>query len=146
MKQLSITTNFYVNLGHAIHNIIKFTTTTKVKRFSFASFEKKLTQVQPKVYMTSSATFVGPCPHEDRDYCIGSNFWKFYLIRISFTLGELIYLVKVFRLFRLEQIVLVCRVWTQQVDVQHFIYWQGQCVCDALFDYDVAISQELFTH
>ncbi len=24
-------------------------------------------------------------------------------------------------------------VWTQLVDIQHLIYWQGQCVCDALF-------------
>jgi hypothetical protein len=22
---------------------------------------------------------VGPCPHRDRDYCIESNFWRFYL-------------------------------------------------------------------
>ncbi len=41
----------------------------------------------------------------------------------SFTLLEPIsYWVKVFRLFRLEWIFLVFRVWTQQVDVQHFIY------------------------
>ncbi len=38
-----------------------------------------------------------------------------------------------FRLFRLEQIFLVFRVWTQYVDVQHLMYWQGQLVCDALF-------------
>jgi hypothetical protein len=44
------------------------------------------------------------------DYCIGSNFWKFYLIKTNFTLGEPVSLVKV---FRLEQIVLVFRVWTQ---------------------------------
>jgi hypothetical protein len=44
---------------------------------------------------------------------IGSNFWKFYLIRTSFTLGELVSLVKVFGLFRLERIVLVFTVWTQ---------------------------------
>jgi hypothetical protein len=25
-------------------------------------------------------------------------------------------------------------VWTQLVDVQHLIYWQGQCVCDALLE------------
>jgi hypothetical protein len=56
--------------------------------------------------------FVGPCPR-DTDYGIGSNFWKFYLIRTSFTLGEPVSLVKVFRLFRLEWIVLVFRVWTQ---------------------------------
>ncbi|CAK9882383.1 unnamed protein product [Sphagnum jensenii] len=53
--------------------------------------------------------FVGTCPHRERDYHIGSNFWKFYLIRTSrtsFTLSESISLVKV---FRLEQIVLVFR-------------------------------------
>jgi hypothetical protein len=38
----------------------------------------------------------------DRDYRIGSNFWKFYLIRTDFTLGEPVFWVKVFRLFRLE--------------------------------------------
>ncbi len=32
-----------------------------------------------------------------RDYHIGSNFWKFYLIRTSFTWSELVSLVKVFR-------------------------------------------------
>jgi hypothetical protein len=48
---------------------------------------------------------VGPYPHRDRDYCIWSNFWKFYLIRTSFTLGESVSLVKVFRLFKLEQMV-----------------------------------------
>jgi hypothetical protein len=77
--------------------------------------------------------FIGPCPHRDRDYSIGSNFWKFYLNRTSFTLGEPVSLVKVFRLFRLEQIVLMFRVRTQYADVQHIIYWQGQPVCDALF-------------
>jgi hypothetical protein len=49
-------------------------------------------------------SFVGPCPHRDRDrdYRIGSNFWKFYLIKISFTLDEPVSLVKVFRPFRME--------------------------------------------
>jgi hypothetical protein len=51
--------------------------------------------------------------HRARDYRIGSNFWKFYLIKTDFTLGELVSLVKVFRLFRLEGIILVFRVWTQ---------------------------------
>jgi hypothetical protein len=54
--------------------------------------------------------FVGSCPHRDRDYGIGSKFWKFYLIRTSFTSGELVSLVKEFKLFRLERIVLVLRV------------------------------------
>jgi hypothetical protein len=57
---------------------------------------------------THFALFVGSCPCS-----IGSNFWKFYLIRTSFTLGEPVSLVKVFRLFRLEWIVLVFRVWTE---------------------------------
>jgi hypothetical protein len=33
-----------------------------------------------------------------RDSCIGSNFWKFYLVRTGFTLDERVSLVKVFRL------------------------------------------------
>ncbi len=37
--------------------------------------------------------FVGPW-----DYRIGSNFWKLYLIRTGFALGELVPWVKVFRL------------------------------------------------
>jgi hypothetical protein len=49
------------------------------------------------------------CPLQGH-YHIVSNFWKFYLIRTSFTLCELVSLVKVFRLFRLERIVLVFRV------------------------------------
>jgi hypothetical protein len=53
--------------------------------------------------------FIGPCPHRDTDYRIGSNFWKFYLIRT----GELGFLVKVFRLFRSERSFLVFRVCTQ---------------------------------
>ncbi len=57
--------------------------------------------------------FVGLFPHRNKDYSIEYNFWKFYLIGISFTLGEVVSLVKVFRLFRLEWIVLVFRVWTQ---------------------------------
>jgi len=53
-----------------------------------------------------SDAFVGPCPHRDRDYCIRSNFSKFYLIRTSFIWGEPVSLVKLFRLFRLERIFL----------------------------------------
>jgi hypothetical protein len=50
---------------------------------------------------------LGPVPVGDRDYSIGSNFWKLYLIRTDFTLVELVSLVKVFRLFRLERSFLV---------------------------------------
>jgi hypothetical protein len=62
-------------------------------------------------WVVGTTTYVGL----DRDYCIRSNFWKFYLIKIAFTLDEIIFLVKMFRLFRLEWIVLVFRVWTQWV-------------------------------
>jgi hypothetical protein len=37
-------------------------------------------------------------PKGHRDYCIRSNFRKFYLTRIGFTLGESVSLVKVFKL------------------------------------------------
>ncbi len=54
--------------------------------------------------MTKSPTlFIRPCPDRDRHYRIGSNFWKLYLIRTGFTLGEPVSLVKVFRLFKLEE-------------------------------------------
>ncbi len=56
------------------------------------------------MYQLPPSIFVGPCPHKDRDDHIGSNMWKFYLIRIGFTLVELVSLVKVFSLFRLEWI------------------------------------------
>jgi hypothetical protein len=47
--------------------------------------------------MTESPTlFIGP-GGRDRHYSIRSNFWKFYLIRTGFTLGEPVSLVKVFR-------------------------------------------------
>jgi hypothetical protein len=36
------------------------------------------------------------------DYHIPSNFWKFYLTRTGFTLGELVFVVKMFRLPELE--------------------------------------------
>jgi hypothetical protein len=70
------------------------------------------------------------------DYRIGSNFWKFYLIRTSFiTLGEPVSLVKMFRLFRLEWILLVFRAWTQSVDVQHLYLLAGPaCLFCPLFN------------
>ncbi len=46
----------------------------------------------------NTLAFVGLCTRRDRDYRIGSNFWKLYVIRIGFALGELVSLVKVFRL------------------------------------------------
>jgi len=54
-------------------------------------------------------------------------------MRTGFTLDEPVSFVKVFRLFGMELIFSVWRVWTQKVDVQHLTYWQGQRVCDALF-------------
>ncbi len=57
---------------------------------------------------------VGSCPHRDMDYCIRSNFWKFYPIKISFALSEPVSLVKMFRLFRLKWTFLVFKVWTRR--------------------------------
>jgi len=68
-----------------------------------------------------SGAFVGPCPHRDRDYRIGSNFWKFYLIRTSFILGEQVSVVKLFRLFRLERIFFGVQSVETVSNVQHLI-------------------------
>jgi len=46
----------------------------------------------------------------DRAYRIRSNFWRLCLIRTGFRLGEPVFLVKVFRLFRLKRIFWVFRV------------------------------------
>ncbi len=64
--------------------------------------EQRRTELDRGYLASCNISFVGPCPHRDRDYCIQSNFWKFDLIRTGFTLGEPVFLVKVFRLFRLN--------------------------------------------
>ncbi len=66
-----------------------------------------------KLNKFSLGMFVGPSPHRARKYRIESNFWKFYLIKIGFKLHEPVSLVIVFRLFKLEWIFWVFRVWTQ---------------------------------
>ncbi len=33
-------------------------------------------------------SFVGPCPHKDRDYHIGSNFWKLYIKLYQFHIKQ----------------------------------------------------------
>jgi hypothetical protein len=79
-------------------------------------------------YLTSCAScFIVNCVTGTGTIALDPTFGSFTL------LGESDSLVKVFRLFRLEWIFLVFRVWTQYVDVQHLIYWHGQRVCDALF-------------
>ncbi len=69
------------------------------------------------------------------------TFGSFTLLEPVFILGELVSLMKVFRMFRLEWILVVFRVWTQWVDVQHLTYWQGQRVCDAFFSFELWIKQ-----
>jgi hypothetical protein len=56
----------------------------------------------------SVLSIIGPCPHMDRDYRIPSDFWKFYLIKTGCTSGEPVSLVKVFRLFKLEEMFFWC--------------------------------------
>ncbi len=91
--------------------------------------------------MKTGASFVGPCLHRDRDYCIGSNFAKFYLIRIGFTLDEPLSFTKVFRLFRLEPIFFWClKCGHSRQMYKHLIYWQGQHVCDAFVKQNIQQS------
>jgi hypothetical protein len=77
--------------------------------FLMACREFIVSHEQNQFYFLLFPYFVGPCPYRD----IGSNFWKFYLVRTNLTLDELVSLVKVFRVFRLEWIILVFRVRTQ---------------------------------
>jgi hypothetical protein len=59
---------------------------------------------------------IGPCPPKGPGlFAFDQTFGKFYLIRTGFTFGELVSLVKVFRLFKLEQMFFWCseRVWTE---------------------------------
>jgi hypothetical protein len=91
--------------------------------------------LEPPFTCKTSLFLLGPAPTETgTNIALDPTFGSFYLIRTSLTSSEPVSLMKVFRPFRLEWIVSVFRVWTQLVDVQHhLIYWQGQCVCDALF-------------
>jgi hypothetical protein len=45
-------------------------------------------RLMARAWSCVSGAFVGPCPRRDREYRIGSNFWKFYIIRTSFILGD----------------------------------------------------------
>ncbi len=82
--------------------------------FSSAKNRLKAREKKTCFFDKGVTTFMSiePCPHRNRDYGIGSNFWKFYLIRTNFILIELVSLVKVFRVFGLKWILLVFRVWT----------------------------------
>ncbi len=53
-----------------------------------------------KATLWHTPCFVGPCPHKDMDYLIAFKFCNFYLIKTSFTLGEHVYLIEMFRLFK----------------------------------------------
>jgi hypothetical protein len=57
-------------------------------------------------------SLLGPVPTGTETIALDPTFERFYLIKTSFTSDELVSWVKVFRLFRLEWIVLVFRVWT----------------------------------
>jgi len=76
------------------------------------------------------------------------TFGKFYLIRTSFTLGELVFLVKVFTLFGLEWIFLVFSLWTQYVWVAGpceiaFFGWKLLRGCEiALHGWNVLLMDE----
>ncbi len=61
---------------------------------------------QPSPWQGIEHQFVGPCPHRDMDCFIASKFCKFYLIRTDFTIGKSVYLVEVFRPFKLKGVFL----------------------------------------
>jgi hypothetical protein len=73
--------------------------------------------------------FIGRCPRRDSVYRIGSNFWKFYLIRTGFTWRELGFWWKCSDCLDRNEVF-----WCSECvhNVQHLIYWQGQGVRDAL--------------
>jgi hypothetical protein len=112
-----------------------------IKEILRAQSHAVLTESKNRFYLRIPS-FVGPCPDRDRNYRISSKFWKSYLLKTSFTLGELVFLVKVFRLFRSEGIFFVFGLWTQCVDVQHLIYWQGQRVCGSLFLWEIGDTKK----
>ncbi len=119
-------------------SILKPLKTYKNFKSSHTGLKHKVTTIceplKSILWTCCSWLFIRPCPlpHRKRDYCIGSNFWKFYLIRTGFTSAELVSLVKVFRLFRSERIFL----WCSECRHSKWMYsilsiWQGWRVCDA---------------
>jgi len=116
-------------------SILKPLKTYKNFKSSHMGLEHKVTTICEHLNSFEHAvlgSLLGPAPHRNGDYCIGSNFWKFYLIRTSFTSREPVSLVKVFRLFRSERIFL----WCSECGHSKWMYsilsiWQGWRVCDA---------------
>jgi hypothetical protein len=97
--------------------------TEKVKEMLVSNPKNTLGPNSQKLHSTSYNQFFkwwipgklywAPAPQGTGSIPIGCIFRKFYLLKTSFTLEELVSLVKVFRLLRLERIVLVFIVWTQ---------------------------------
>jgi hypothetical protein len=47
------------------------------KKKTYLIVSKKSNTWSTLVQTSVGKFFIGPCPHRDRDYPIGSNFWKF---------------------------------------------------------------------
>jgi hypothetical protein len=102
------------------------------KKLSLVAYLLRTLQWNILLQLDTLLTFsvVGPYPQRDRDYHhIWSNFWKFYFIKTD----ELVFLVKVFRLFQLEWIFFWVLGTVDTVAKRYNILcnWQGQRVCDA---------------
>jgi hypothetical protein len=72
----------------------------------------------------SDPLFIGPCPHRDRDYHIGSSLWKLYLIKTGFTFIELVSLVKH----------LDCLDWNESFSCSKSVASVGRCTTSLSLD------------
>jgi hypothetical protein len=106
-KEFSTEVVYYSGIGNFVHLITKEFSAMVVT--CYGSIRNMLTIPEDLFGYASfvKASWPGLLPTKEKkgNYLNG-------LIRTHFTLGELVSLVKVFRLFRLEWIFLVFRVWT----------------------------------
>ncbi len=93
-------------------------------------FEATCWKLHERRSTINSLGLMGLVPTRTWTIALDPTFGKFCLIRTNFILGELVSLVKVFRLFRFKWIVLVFRVGRCTTSS---LYWQGPRVCNALF-------------
>ncbi len=83
----------------------------------------------------SLGALLGPCPPQGQGlFALDPTFGSLTLLKTSFTLGELVFLVKVFRLRRLERVFFGCLKCGHGRQRYILSIGRGQRVCDALFN------------
>ncbi len=85
--------------------------------------------LEPPLTCKTTLFLLGLAPVGAGTIALDPTFGSFYLITISLTSGERVSLMKVFRLFRLEWIVLVFRVWMDTVGTCTTSYLLAGPVC-----------------